>query len=285
MNERNIIPVGRAILWILVTTLLITGSTFMGWLYYLYVKERRLNNDQYRIVALVQSTSQTVSLKSSYLAEILDLSFDCPVNLDQFNVKEAQQLLLANPLIKEAVIKKILPGTIYVHYEMRTPHAFAGEFANTVIDKEGILFPFHSFFTPKRLPTLFFGMQKGKNAWGVCLKDHAEVKLAFDLMEQFQRLDNAHFILKNIDVSSMNAGSFGHREVILTLEGSEEGKGGSNQEQEKKQLLYLRLNPDRTWQDLVNFSSMQKELDLQQKKIGVIDFRIPRLAFISYLED
>ncbi len=45
---------------------------------------------------------------------------------------------------------------------MRTPYAYIGEFANTAIDKEGYLFPFRPFFTPKNLPILYIGLNAGK---------------------------------------------------------------------------------------------------------------------------
>ena len=93
-------PFSRSLIWILVSTLLISGSAFMGWLYFLHVKERRLHDDQYRIVAIIQSTPQADALKTLYLAELLGLSLDRPINLYQFNAKEAAQTLLSHPLIK-----------------------------------------------------------------------------------------------------------------------------------------------------------------------------------------
>ena len=36
----------------------------MGWLYYLHLQERRLQDEQYRIVALVQRTSPHGSIKN-----------------------------------------------------------------------------------------------------------------------------------------------------------------------------------------------------------------------------
>ena len=106
---QNKIPLSRAILLILVTILLVSGVAFMGWLYFLQVRERRLNDEQYQIVAIIQSTPQGDVLKTAYLAELLDLSMDHPINLYQFDVKKGIKTLLANPLIKSASIKKILP--------------------------------------------------------------------------------------------------------------------------------------------------------------------------------
>ena len=155
----------------------------MGWLYFLHLKERRMQDDQYRIVAIVQSTPQADSLKTAYLAEILDLSLDRPANLYQFDSDEGVLTLLSNSLIKEASIRKIHPGTLLISYQMRTPVAYVGEYANTVIDEEGVLFPFRPFFTPKRLPVLYLGIDDEKCKWGNCLKEEPSLKTAFSILK------------------------------------------------------------------------------------------------------
>ncbi len=276
-------PISRAIVWILVSTLFISGSAFMGWLYYLHLRERRLHDDQYRIVALIQSTPQADSLKSVYLAELLDLSLDRPINLYQFNAKEASQALLGHPLIKSATIKKILPGSLYIYYEMRTPFAYVGDFSNTVIDEEGVLFPFHPFFTPKRLPIVYLGLEKENCKWGDCLKNFSSVQLTYDLLCQFGQLQQDQFYLKQLDVTQAQADSYGQRQIIMVLE-----EIGQNQSQPlQKPLIFLRLNCDETEQGLVKFQTLQKALSEQKEglilKKGnmIFDLRIPHLAFVK----
>ena len=275
-------PVSRSILWILLSTLFISGSAFMGWLYYLHVRELRLHDDQYRIVAIVQSTPQADTLKTVYLAELLDLSLDRPVNLYQFNIKEATKILLNHPLIKEATIKKILPGTLYIDYRIRTPLAFVGDFANTAIDEEGYLFPFRPFFTPKHLPTIYFGLNDDECKWGSCLKSLASFQTAFDLLRQFECLEQEKFHLKQLDVTQAQADSYGKRQIVMALEKSAQ-EDSSNK---SKPLIILRLSLDHTEQDLVNFRSLQAVLYenkgelLEKGEPIIIDFRIPQLAFI-----
>lgn len=282
MNE-NKIALNKAILWILVSTLFISGSAFMGWLYYLHVRERRFNDDQYRIVALVQSSSHADHLKTVYLAEILELSVDRPINLYQFNAKESAQTLLNNPLIKAAEIKKLLPGTLYIRYQMRTPCAYIGDFTNTVIDEEKYLFPFRPFFTPKRLPTLYLGLNKEECQWGSHLKHLSSIKLAFDLLSQFERLQQDQFFLKQVDVSQAFADSYGQRQIIMELE---ENHAQASSEGAPL-VVFLRLSLDHAQQDLMNFYTLQKTFfekkkEARLKKESVIfDFRIPHLAFIN----
>lgn len=278
----NKLPFNRALLWILVSTLLISGSAFMGWLYFQHVRERRFHDDQYRILAIIQDTPQADSLRTVYLAELLNLSLDQPINLYQFNTQEAVQTLLSQSLIKKAMIKKILPGTLYIYYQMRTPVAYVGDYSNTFIDKEGYLFPCHPFFTPKRLPTLYLGLEKGELQWGSCLKEVASLKIAFSLLQQFNQLNQEELKLKQLDVTQAQADSYGQRQIILMVESSHQ-----NDTYSSSHSICLRLNSDHYIQDLVNFCTLQKaflvnkEQNLTPQQEIIIDLRIPHLAFIT----
>lgn len=278
----NKIPVNRAILWILLSTLCISGSAFMGWLYYLHRRELKFNSDQYRIVALVQNNRQVDGLKTVYLAELLDLSLDRPVNLYQFNIKEAQQTLLSHPIIKEASIKKILPGTLYIDYSVRTPLAFVGDFTNTAIDEEGYLFPFRPFFTPKRLPTIYLGLNAEECRWGSCLKSLVSVQAAFNLLSDFECLEKEHLHLKQLDVTHMEADSYGQRQIVMVVE----KKGEKGEAERTNPSMILRLSSDHTALDLANFRSYKAILfENEEKRFNsdkpiILDFRIPHLAFI-----
>lgn len=272
----------RALLWILVSTLLISGSAFMGWLYFQHVKARRVQDDQYRIVAIIQSTPQVETLRTVYLAELLNLSFDRPVNLYQFNVQSAIRTLLDYPLIKHATIKKILPGTLYIHYQMRIPIAYLGDYSNTVIDEEGYLFPYRPFFTPKRLPIIYLGVAKEECMWGGCLKEHVLLKLAFEILQQFHQLKQEDFYLKQIDVAQAEADSYGQRQIVLLLE-----RGSQDRRDFSLHSIYLRLSTDHYKQDLANYCHLQELLfNAENEKMAkcrevMIDLRIPHLAFIK----
>lgn len=286
------IPISRAILWILVSTLLISGSIFMGWLYFLQAREKKLNDDQYRIVALVQSNKEPDALKTAYLAQLLFLSIDRPINLYRFDAKMGARILLQCPLVKKAVIKKIPPGTLYVDYEMRKPLALIGDFANGAIDEEGHLFPFQPFFTPKRVSTIYLGLSAnsllGSAKWGSCLSDLPSLQLAFSILRKLEFAPLEGFQLKWIDVSEAFADSFGRRQIVLVLE-EESGR------QRMASMIYLRLNPDLVEQNLANFRTLSdslKEEGPSEKNASllkgdpkdrslVIDFRIPHLAFIK----
>lgn len=282
MSE-NKIPFNRAILWIFVSILLVSGSAFMGWLYYLRVRERRYHDEQYKIVAIVQSTPQGDALKTVHLAEVLDLSLDKPVNLYQFNIKESTQKLLSLSVIKMAAMKKMLPGTLYLEYLMRKPYAFVGEFTNTVIDEEGFLFPFRPFFTPKYLPILYLGLSQEECQWGNCVKELPTVQLAFDLICQWEALHSDRFHLKHLDVTQAFEENYGKRQVVMLLK----EKNGKWLEKDLDIPIFLRLSADHIEQDLRNFMTLQnvyfegRGKERGKEKTIVIDFRIPHLAFIK----
>ena len=269
MNELKM-PTSRGVLWILLSTLLVSGTAFMAWLYMLHEREIKRKDEQYKILAIVQSTSGPSALKTAYLAELLGLSIDKPVNLFQFDSHEGVQTLLKNPLIKDASIKKILPGTLYVHYQMRNPKAYVGDFLNTAIDEEGILFPFRPFFTPKNLPTLYLGL-KDNYLWGASLAAHENLLIAFSLLEQCAQLQP--FRLKCIDVAGLQSESYGKRQIIMTLE------------KQSSPLVYLRLSKDNNKNFLKFFHQLssylhEKKLYTKAKSL-TIDFRIPQLAFLK----
>lgn len=288
MSEK--IPLSKALLWILGSTLVISGIAFMAWLYFLHLKERRQQDDQYRIAAIIQSNSQKDALKTAYLAEQLDLSLDRPVNLYHFDAKQGMKLLLANPLMKEASIQKILPGTLLIRYQIREPTAYVGDYANTVIDREGILFPFRPFFTPKRLPILYLGLEEKGWQWGSSLANEFSLKLAFSVIEQFEQLNQNRFKVKQLDVSQAQEDSYGQRQVVLVLE-----ENPSDWNSSTGQLyLYLRLNADDPAQALINFHTLQRKLferSEEQHSLNNIangslwiDLRIPHLAFIKQIK-
>lgn len=268
MNDK--VPFSQALLWILLSTLLISGSAFMGWLYYLQARERRLHDEQYRIVAIIQKSPQKEELKTMYLAELLDLSIDRPANLYRFNCAEGEQKLLASPLIKSAVIKKIRPGTLFIDYQMRVPAAYLGNRRNTAIDEEGSLFPFRPFFTPKILPSIYLGLDEEEVQWGKNLGNRNDFKLAMNVLKKLELLRSQSVVVNRIDVSQAFADSFGKRQVVVVLE----EKAGSSRQ------TYLRLNPDQVTQNLKNYETLRAYEGSKNYKVRIVDLRIPHLAFI-----
>lgn len=114
---------------------------------------------------------QTGKLPTTYLAEILQLSSDQPTLFSEFDFKQGKQKLLQTFAIKEATIRKIKSGILLIDYQLRTPIALLGGYANTAIDQEGVLFPLLPAYFPQKLPLLFLPLENPK--WGDCVQfDH-----------------------------------------------------------------------------------------------------------------
>jgi hypothetical protein len=259
-------PFSRSLLWILLTTLVVSGSGLMGTLYYMHIRELRLQDKQYHIVALVQNCLQSEPLKTSYLAQLLGLSLDKPVNLYQFDTQEGEQKLLTCPLIKEASIQKIRPGALYIKYQVRVPIAHLGDYSNTAIDSEGYLIPFQPFFTPKRLPVLFLGVE---GVWGKKLEQD-RLDLALYFLKKLEGLDQGFTYVKQVDISNAFADSYGQRQIVVLLTSMVNNKS-----------YFLRLNPNEYSQNLKDFLLLKSKMNFNPKSQTIIDFRIPQLAFIK----
>lgn len=278
-------PFSRSVIWILVSVLLISGSAFMGWLYFISVRERRLHDEQYRIAAIVQNAGQKEPLKTAYLAELLNLSLDKPVNIYRFDVKAAEARLMASPVIKKAEVRKILPGTLYVQYEIRTPLMLLGNYTNTVIDNNGYRFPLRPFFTPKRLSTLYIKPSRDEQTiWGSTIQDDESLAMAIRIQNLFKKYGREDLFIKQIDLSHLKSDSYGQRQIVLILQ--KLIYDPLDLENEKK--IYVRLSPDHYRQGLINFFNLyekllRNELTMHNDRF-VIDFRVPHLAFIKKIE-
>lgn len=266
-TSKDEMPLSKSLLWILLSTLIVSGSALMGTLYYFNTKAMRLQDKQYHIVAIVQHCPQSESLKTSYLAELLDLSIDKPINLYLLDKKEAEAKLLASPLIEEGTIQKMRPGTLYIKYKRRTPIAFLGDFTNTGMDDKGNLFPFQPFFTPKRLPVFILGSQ---GSWGKPIEKIERLELAKHVLQVFEGIHPCLYV-KQIDVSNAYTESHGQRQIVVLLSSLTHS-----------QTIYLRLHPELYAQNIADFRLLQSKLDLSQPSM-VLDFRIPQLAFIGTL--
>lgn len=300
-NQRKMLPARKAIFWIFASLVLISGSVSLSFIFFNHVRQWRANDDKFRVVAIVQTGPEREALKTEYLAELLNLSVDQPTNLYHFNSKEAVQKLLLSPLIKEASVKKILPGTVYIDYTVRKPIAFLGDYTNTALDEEGVVFPFKPFFTPKKLPEIYLGIATrpeaaavGKRLWGIPMKE-GRAKLALSLLKKICKhcCDSTCHVVK-IDVSKAFASSYGQRQIVVVMEEQMEKKQG-----DRLVLCYfphiLRLTKENFLQELASYNNLKPYLRQQhafqnnESALGeichadpiVIDLRIPQLAFVK----
>lgn len=276
----------QGIAYILLITFVLSGLPALGWWGYDFYLNWRAKDPKNLIVAIVQKSSEKEALKNAYLADLLRLSVDEPTNLFHLNVKEGEKLLLQSPLIKKVKVRKISPGTVYVDYEMRKPIAFLGDYTNTAIDDEGVIFPFKPFFTPKLLPEIYLGIHQKEGdiesvPWGARL-DFPQAKQALKILKTLHKICPPESLaLLRIDMMNSDASSYGLREIVITLEEHIEKKE-NDQVRMVKSPIYLRLNRDDLEQAIGNFLELRKSVKSSQNlQSPVIDLRIPNFAFLS----
>jgi hypothetical protein len=246
----------QSLFWIIGSTLLITGGTYKG--IKVYRSFHQLPAQSY-LCRIVQTGPQREALKTTYLAELMQISADRPITADLFDVALAQKRLLSSPVIKEAHIKLIKPDTVHVDYTVRQPLAWFYDFENIAFDEEGYPFPVFPFFTPKTLPEVYLGVRNFY--WNRPLKDR-NAQLALTLLQLLSRLN---LNVRRLDVSKAFHPSLGRREVVLIL--NEQGFTKA-----------LRLTPKNFAQEMGNYLELRTRLPPAAQ---IIDLRIPHLAFIE----
>ena len=255
---------------------------------YTFVKKRKTSQRQ-TVSYIIQTGPQKEALISDYLAQLLDLSLDKPVLFSSFNLEEAKAKLIRSPILGEVCVKKIKPNMVYVDYTVRKPILWSIDFFNAALDKEGVVIPMHPFFSPKKMPEVYFGekglKESGEIAFGSNVKG-SYVDLAFSVLELLLDKGKDLFFVKRVDVSEALAPSLGKREIIVIIENE------IYQRPQDSPLLsshFLRLTPKQYPQEIANYLKLREHLLESEKqeegfspsKNKIIDLRLPQLAFID----
>lgn len=257
-------PLKRAFLWVLMSVMAVSGTATFGWLYYLHWKESLISNPQYTIRLIAQTSPPGVHLDTEFFAEVLGLSRDRPTNLYAFNVKEGERRLNRHPVIKRARVQALPPESLHIDYEVRVPVAYLGDFMNVAVDDEKVMIPFLPFFTPKRLPKLYLGLDESV-VWGERLTD-SRLKLGHAILEAFRKRG---IVVKSLDLSRLEAASYGGREIVATLE-------EANHPGRIQQVLRLNhLHPFDSIEAYMIYRERHEDISSE-----IIDLRIKDLAFI-----
>jgi hypothetical protein len=299
------LPLTHALAWIVFSTFLISGTSYLFFKHYLRSRQSRAVDPANALNSIVQTGPQKEALKTEYLAELMGISSDRSYSTVTFNLEKAKQRLLKSPLISQAEIKLIKPNALYVDYTVRQPIAWLEDYANVALDKDGFPFPFSPFFSPKNLPAIYFGLapfgtpppesERPTAQWGISLKGRY-VELAFDILSMI--LDpkvSDLFSVKRIDVSNAFAESYGTREIVVITEDSMI-RNIDGQEVQFYLPRILRLSTKNYARELGNYLKLREQLLEEEKKIlsipkgsgsvvrlteKIIDFRIEKLAFIE----
>jgi len=241
----------KALAVIAVVTVVVSGGAALGVLYYTHIHETQLADPAFALRYL----NQKGELPSHYIEEILDLCVDKTLNIHEFNTAKARKKLQGHPLIKSAEVKKQMPDSCLVVYQLYEPVALVSDWDNAAIDRDGRIIPFHPFYPPEGLPIVTIGEVEHPK-WGEKLR-LSRVHLALKMLRTLPLQD-----LENLDVSRVDLPSFGQREIIVTLTDG-----------------ILRLNPDDWKEAWGHFLKMRSLLDSRSKP--VVDLRIPNIALLQ----
>ena len=255
------LSIRRSILIIVLSTFAVFGSALSFLHGYRFLEKLHAESDHYTIKAVAQSCPEYEALPTAFFAETLGLSTDHKINLYHFNVEQAQKRLLATHVVQEISIETVKPHTLLIDYTIRHPVAYIGDFANTAIDEEGVLFPATPYHTAKTIPEIYFGersFREDEQIWGAKV-DSERVALALDLLSLFEPRE-----LVRLDLSHLDELSLGKRELVLQL---------------KDQTL-LRLTPKRYKSELANYRALSKAFLHKESKPTTIDLRVPQVAYL-----
>jgi hypothetical protein len=304
-NPPKKVPLVQALFWIVGSMLVVSGGSYSLMRHYFHWQKKKASSPKFCIESIIQTGPQKEALKTVYLAELMGLSKDKPMSSLLFDTEEAKKRLLSSPVIKEAHVKIMNSSTVYVDYTVRQPLAWLYDFENVAIDEEGYLFPVSPFFSPKNLPEIYLGLEpfekdsldpnRPKAGWNTPVKSPL-IEIAFSLLKLVEEPAFKDFIqIKRIDVSHADAPSYGQREIVLI---TEDEIPVQDHAREVRFLFprVLRLTTKNYAQELGNYLNLRdKLLDEDSKKMiipegeitlvkhpeRVIDFRIPRLAFMD----
>lgn len=222
-DKKREVPVKRELFFLRVAKIffffgLCVALIAFVWTTYKDMQRSRQEDPHYSIVHFVLLPKGEEQLPARYFAEKLGLSTDHPTNMYRFDLKSAQSLLEAEPILRSVELKLFTPGILAIHYEARSPCVYLADYQNTAVDKEGVRMPYAPFFTPRRLPKLYCGKTEDKVIWG------GKVDPTYwDVVLKVLPLAGptpkwAGMTLQQIDLSRMQNPLAGSREIVIQVD-------------------------------------------------------------------
>ncbi len=253
---------------IILSALIVNGVVGTGLFVWRQKVAQRTNDPAWQISHIVQQGNQP--LPSGFLSHALRL----PMAFDSLHVKRAEEQLKSWPIFDSVRVRKKAPGAVIVDYTLRKPIAAVGQFSNAAFDAEGIVFPLQPFYTPKRLPKVFFvGDQPTPREMEMTLA----IKEALNDLEPSPRLIS-------IDLQAMSHPNPACREIVVMVM-DERIQAAHIIEQP----ILLRLPSEGTEEALLRLEQLRAVIqkragDAQTslKAAGVtVDLRLPSSAYLS----
>lgn len=237
----------RPLFVILLSTLLISGTSWGAWALYrgwIYLQEQ---DPRFLVRAILVKSLSEDGVKPGMIAEWLHLTAEHPYNLYAIPLKQAEKVILEQSHVKYVKVSRLPPATLLVEIELKKPIALLGEWTNRAIDVHGDVFPLLPFYTPKKLPRLFLGSK-------------SQFAIAQEILEVLKEKGEPLYAL---DMERAEATSFGEREIVLNVGGT-----------------LLRLDADNWREGLAKWSKLKES----GENIKIADLRIANLALVSFQE-
>lgn len=206
----------KAFTFIICVTLAISGTTACWLFLNYYLTQKRSQDPDYQVRALVQRANGKYNLPTSALIELLGLSIDKPINLYYFDTAKASNSLATLGIFKVVNISKSFPETLVVEYELREPIAYLDDISNTAIDNNFIAFPFFPYYTPKKMPIV--RLNKDDLKWNTSVIEDENAELVKRVFTQIESFEIPSEKISWIDVSSMLNNNHPFQEIILGIE-------------------------------------------------------------------
>ncbi|MCH9633195.1 MAG: Cell division protein FtsQ [Chlamydiae bacterium] len=267
LPTKNKLPVFKALFYIALSVFVFSGLPAFIWSSYCYHQKERIKDSKYTITKLALTGPVKEAIKSVHIEEILGLSSNKPQNIFTFNCAEAKKRLAKSGVIKKASISIEEPSTVLVEYTAREPVAYVADYTNLVMDQEGALFPLVPYYTPKRLPKVYFGIKIEPMVYGKFEDEKFEV--AQNILSYFEKLNLKSQTIQSIDVSNLRANSVGKQEVVVEIT-EELGR--------KNFVRYLRLTCSNYLEEIEHYLSL-KQMSMPDDLI--IDLRLLPCAYIT----
>jgi hypothetical protein len=288
-ESKKHLPLAYALFWIVGSSFIISCLAHKG-IRHSFLQKRKAFHES--LAYVVQTSVQNERLHSDYFCELLHLSHNRPTSYGNFDEKKAQEIIEKSPIIEHAFVKKIKPNMVYIDYALRKPLVYVADFINAALDREGILFPVHPFFSPKMLPEIYFGnaeMFDAKSAsFGSSVKG-AYFDSALLVLDALSRAGKDLFFVKRIDVSKLFSPSLGRREIVVTIENE---LSIPSRKEPVFSTHYLRLSHNRYNEEIAHYMQLRNPLLEAEKqecalsgafvlKEKTVDLRLSQLAFIQ----
>lgn len=252
-NDR--LPLSKALIIIFLSTVLVSGSATLAWLYWQHTLTTRATDDRYLVRWLIHTGPDQQQLPAELLMQLMDLSADPPVNLYGLDTEQMRKALLRYPLIKTAKVEKRHPDTVYLDYSLKEPVALIGEHPDIGVDRYGTPIPIQYMQTQRSLPIFWLGVaEDNRDLLRIQQQYRREIALGLSLIVQLADL-------LEVDLRQLHAPVYGLREIVVRHNDD-----------------LLRLNPNDIRQGLANYLTLSKVEPFSSS--SVIDLRIPNLAFV-----